>query len=135
VEEVETGFLKRLTPVIAGLTLLTSVCSLAFWGLNFAIAVLAGGAFAIFNTNLIAGLVRVTLADVRKTRTIVIAFCIKFPLVYGVLVLLFVRHIIDPSGFAVGFTLLLLGFIVIACIDTRTVHHVSTGSSREDQIQ
>ncbi|MCX6645546.1 MAG: hypothetical protein NTY09_04190 [bacterium] len=134
-EEVETGFLKRLNPVIAGLTLLTSVCSLAFWGLNFAIAVLAGGAFAIFNTNLIAGLIQVTLADVRKPRDIIVAFCIKFPLVYGVLVLLFSRRLIDLIGFTVGFTMLLAGLIAFAIIDNRTHNHAPTGSSREDNIQ
>jgi hypothetical protein len=135
VEEVETGFLERVNPVIAGFTLLAAFASLLFLGLYFAIGVLAGGAFAILNTKLIAGLVKVTLADVRKPRDIILAFSLKFPLIYGILVFLFAKHIIDPGGFAVGFTLLLVGFVVIACIDSRTANKTVSRSSREDKVR
>lgn len=132
-EEVKTGFLRRLNPIIAGLTLLMAVCSAAFSGLFFAVGILAGGAFVIINTTLIAGLIRVTLADVRKPLDIFLAFCLKFPLLYGILVLLLSRHLIDPMGFAIGFTLLPVGFLAVAALDSinpsRTDHETSRGDN------
>jgi hypothetical protein len=117
VEEVKSGFTKHLYPVIAGLTIVTAAFALALYGSGLAVGILAGGAFAIINTTLIGTLIRATLSEVRVTRDIILIFLLKFPLIYGVLVFMLSRQLIDKAGFAIGFTLLPFGLLASLAVD------------------
>lgn len=117
VEEVKSGFIKHLYPVIAVLTLLTAAFALAIYGSGLAVGILAGGLFAIINTTLIGNLIRATLSEVRVTRDIFLIFLLKFPLTYGILIFMLHRQLIDAAGFAIGFTLLPLGLLVSLAVD------------------
>ncbi len=129
-EEVKSGFTKHLYPVIAVLTIVTAAFAMAVYGSGLAVGILAGGAFAIINMTLIGSLIRATLADVRVTRDIILIFLLKFPLIYGILVFMLSRQLIDAAGFAIGFTLLPVGLLVSIYIMNRNTAGSAGGNEK-----
>ncbi|MCK4720039.1 hypothetical protein KAU08_05250 [bacterium] len=132
-EEVKSGFTKHLYPVIAGLTIVTAAFALAVYGSGLAVGILAGGAFAIINTTLIGNLIRATLSDVRITRDIILIFLLKFPLIYGILIFLLSRHLIDKAGFLIGFTMLTVGLLTSLAVDYYVKNRKFAGSVRGNE--
>lgn len=132
-EEVKSGFTKHLYPVIAMLTIATAAFAMAIYGSGLAVGILAGGAFAIINTTLIGNLIGATLSDVRVTRDIFLIFLLKFPLIYGVLIFLLSRHLIDAAGFTIGFTLLPVGLLASLALDHYVKNRKIVGSARGNE--
>ncbi len=114
---LELSILSRIYPVSAVITGCAFLCAAGTWGLNLALGILVGGLFGIFNTWLIALLARAILDPVKRSPVLAAAtLFIKLPIVYGMLVLAFWRHWLDPVGFAIGFTLFLATMSILAII-------------------
>ena len=124
-EEVVTGLessnLRKLYAVSAALTGIVFLIAAASAGLDIGLGILYGGIFGIVNTWLIACLTRAVL-DPQKRNPLhaSTAFLLKFPVVYGMLVLGFARHWINLVGFVIGFQIFFLSLFIWAILTYRT---------------
>jgi hypothetical protein len=112
-----SDFLNKVYYVCAILTLV--VCSIvwAYLGRNTAIASMVGGCFVIINMMIIGRVVRALVKPEERSFTeIALALFFKFPVVYGFLVIAFLTGIINPIGFAIGFTILPIALVTAAMI-------------------
>ena len=99
----------------AGLTVCGCVYAFYLHGSTIATGILFGGAFGIINTMLLARFV-IAIANTgsKDPLEIAVTFLVKFPIVFGLLILVLWRHWVDPVGFLIGFPMILLGALVAA---------------------
>jgi len=82
---------------------------------SIATGILFGGAFGIVNTMLLARFVMaIANTDPKDPLEIAVTFLVKFPIVFGLLILVLWRHWVDPVGFLIGFPMILVGALVAA---------------------
>ncbi len=75
---------------------------------RFAIGVLAGGAWNLASLSCLAQLLRAWLGQKPSQRRAIGWLLIKFPVLYGLAVFLFVQHVVSPATFGIGFTVVLV---------------------------
>lgn len=127
---LDSLFLKKIYLVSAILTVPAFLCAWYWFGFSPASGVVIGGVFGIVNTHIIYWLTRCTLIpSSRNPIQAVIAFTLKIPIVWGLLILGFSMKWIDPIGFLVGFQVFILSIVAVAI-----QHHVSSEKASSGQI-
>lgn len=75
---------------------------------NFVLGMAAGALWNLASLWCLARLLNAWLGPTPSTRRVVGWLCVKFPLLYALIVLLFQVPALSPAGFGVGFSLVLI---------------------------
>jgi Na+-translocating ferredoxin:NAD+ oxidoreductase RnfE subunit len=128
---LERPFLAKVYLVSALLTLSAFFLSQFWFSFHFALGVAAGGFFAIANTHIIAWLTSAAIDQtVRIPVKAIIAFTVKVPIVWGLLILAFASGWFDLLGFVAGFQVFVLS-LVLTAIRASRVQGKPTGGHGE----
>ncbi len=132
--DLDLSALKRAYPVSLLFTGCMFFIASAALSLNVGLGVLYGSLFGVVNTWLISLLARYAFDPRKRNPTLAaIAFVIKLPVVYGLLIFAFLRGWFHPVGFLLGFVLFFATVLTYLCLANLGFQVIGIG--REDDAR
>ena len=113
VRGLDLSVLRFFYPTSAFITAVAFLLTSAIYNQDLALGVTVGGIFGMVNLALITSL-SISVLDPKKQNPIIafLVLTLKVPIVYGILIALFMSGNVNLLGFAIGFQIFILTLII-----------------------